>query len=552
MDAAQFQVSEEKRLTSLYNLKILDTPPEERFDRITFLAIRIFGTPYAGIGFVDKGRVWYKSMQHIDLKETPIDKSFEKKVIENGDVFTVEDAHDNPSFQNNPLVVGGPKLRFYAGVPLVMNGEKVGVLFIADRFPRKLTGVESVTFKDVSAWVEVEMMKNVVNYQNTQALTEIQEQLTTRNRQLEEEKAKHDAMIENIGEGVIGVNDKGEITFTNKSVENMIGFSQSELVGKPIWIALKMVDKFDKEVEVNETPVRNALYLNKKIFTTDYFYVRRDNTKFPAALTATPIVVFGRVMGGAVVFRDITKEKEVDRMKTEFISLASHQLRTPLSAMKWFCEIILDGDVGELNEEQKEVLNNIYQSNERMISLVNTLLNISRIESGRLIIDPEPTDLKKLIDDVVLEVRPRLDKKKHHLAISVHESLPAINIDPKLVRHVYMNLLTNAIKYTPDAGEIVVMVSKSGNEIVSQISDSGYGIPKNQQEQVFKKFFRAENIVKVETEGTGLGLYLTKTIVESSGGRIWFESIEGKGTTFWFTLPIAGSVKKKGEVSLDT
>ncbi|OGM59366.1 hypothetical protein A3A75_03375 [Candidatus Woesebacteria bacterium RIFCSPLOWO2_01_FULL_39_10] len=552
MDPAQTLVNEEKRLSSLYSLKILDTPNEERFDRITFLAIRIFGTPYAGIGFIDKSRVWFKSMQHFDLKEISRDKSFEKHVIENGEVFILEDAHDNPMFQNNPLVLGGPKFRFYAGVPLVMNAEKVGVLFIADRFPRKLTGVESVTFKDVSAWVEVEMLKNVVNYQNTQTLTEIQEQLTTRNRQLEEEKAKHDAMIENIGEGVIGINDKGEIIFTNKSVENMTGFSQSELMGKPIWTSLKMVDKFDKEVEVNETPVRNALYLNKKIATSDYFYVRRDNTKFPVAMTATPIVVFEQVLGGAVVFRDITKEKEVDRMKTEFISLASHQLRTPLSAMKWFCEIILDGDVGSINEEQKEVLNNIYHSNERMISLVNTLLNISRIESGRLIIDPEPTDLKKLINEVILELRPRLDKKKHHLAISVHENLPAINIDPKLVRHVYMNLLTNAIKYTPEGGEVVVMVSRSGREIVSQISDSGYGIPKNQAEQVFKKFFRAENIVKVETEGTGLGLYLTKTIVESSGGRIWFESSEGKGTTFWFTLPISGSVEKKGEVSLDT
>jgi signal transduction histidine kinase len=271
----------------------------------------------------------------------------------------------------------------------------------------------------------------------------------------------------------------------------------------------------------------------------NFWYQRYDGSKFAAATTATPIMIGEFVRGGVIVFRDISKERDIDRMKTEFISLASHQLRTPLSAIKWFTEMILDGDVGQITDEQKDILNNVYQSNERMIELVNTLLNISRIESGRIIIDPKPTDLKKLVDEVVVELQPKLIAKKHTLAVSVHESLPEIMVDPKLVRHVYMNLLTNAIKYTPENGQIVVMISKSGNELISQVSDNGYGIPKEQMEKVFTKFFRAKNIVGIETDGTGLGLYVIRQIIEEyHTGKVEFYSIHQKGSETIITLPV--------------
>ncbi len=555
MDSAQSTVSEDKRLDAVAKLNLLDTGFEERFDRITHLASRIFKVPASGISLVDKNRVWYKSVVGFQFREIERQNSFSTYAIESDEIFIIQDTLADDRFKNNPLVIDGPKIRFFAGFPLkAESGERVGCLFIADRIPRKLSEAEVVTLKDLTHWVELELQKKSLPADSNIGRDnhEILSQLTTKNRELEIEKARQEVMIESIGDGVIGISDKGEVVFANKQAEAMLGWSQEELKGKPLVHAVKLVDAEENEISVAERPIRNALFARQRVTSSNFFYVRRDGSKFPAAITATPIVLRGQVIGGVNVFRDITKEYEVDRMKTEFISLASHQLRTPLSAMKWFSEMLADGEAGELTAEQKELVDNIYQSNERMIQLVNSILNISRIESGRMIIEPKPTDLKKLVEEVVLELQPKIEEKKHSVAVSVHEGLPMINIDPKLVRHAYMNLLTNSIKYTPEGGEITVIISKSGNEVVSQIADNGLGIPKNQQEKVFSKFFRAQNIAKVVTDGTGLGLYLTKTIIDSSGGKIWFESEEGKGTTFWLILPLAGSHQKEGEVSIDS
>lgn len=396
-----------------------------------------------------------------------------------------------------------------------------------------------------------ELMKRYSAVEDTKRATlNILDDLETEKMRAEEEKLKDEAILASIGEGMVATDSNGNVIIMNKAAENMIGITLEEIRGKPLK-EVELKDENDQLIEDGRRPLKLALATGRRINALHYI-VKRDKTKFPATITASPIILNEKTVGAIIIFRDVTRETQIDRMKTEFISLASHQLRTPLSAIKWFAEMLLAGDVGKLSTEQTELLNNIYQSNERMIALVSSLLNISRIESGRIIVDPQPTDLKELIDGIIKEVEVRAKEKKQTILVSVHALLPKINIDPRLIRQVYLNLLTNAIKYTPREGEIHVIISKKDDFVLSQVSDNGYGIPKKEQERIFEKFYRANNIVKIETDGTGLGLYLVKSIIDSSHGRIWFESEEGKGTTFWFTLPLSGMIAAKGEVTLDS
>lgn len=371
-------------------------------------------------------------------------------------------------------------------------------------------------------------------------------------KELKEERDRAQLIIESMGEGLLVIDERKNIVLINPEAERMLEINKNDVLGKE-WSDLVVTMKGKTETPVEERSFSKVLTEAKTIVTEledDHYYKTKSGKIFPIVSITAPLVADGKLFGAVKVFRDVTKDKDVDRMKTEFISLASHQLRTPLSAMKWFLEMLLAGDAGELNPEQKEYVKNVDDSNERMIELVNSLLNISRIESGRIIVDPEPTDLKELAQSVIDELKQKFEIKKQTPIVSIHGDLPLINLDSKLIRNVFMNLLTNANKYTPEGGTINIFISRKENMIVSQVSDSGYGIPDRDKDKIFEKFFRSENIVKKETEGSGLGLYLVKAIIESSDGEIWFDSKEGEGTTFWFSLPIEGMKKKEGEVSL--
>jgi len=264
-----------------------------------------------------------------------------------------------------------------------------------------------------------------------------------------------------------------------------------------------------------------------------------------------------KASGGAVILHDITHLKEVDRMKTEFVSIASHQLRTPLTSINWFIEMLISGDAGKISKKQKEFLEEVHTGSKRMVQLVDDLLNVSRLETGRLKIEPKPVALEGFIQSIIDEAVPIAENKNCTIAFQKPKTkLEKISIDEGLMRQVVHNFITNAIRYSSEAKRskkkcgIEVALEKKTSDVVISVKDSGIGIPKEAQERIFEKFFRADNARVMEAEGNGLGLYVAKMIVEASGGKVWFETAEGKGTTFFASIPAKGMKEKEGEKGL--
>lgn len=398
---------------------------------------------------------------------------------------------------------------------------------------------------------------------NKEALINMMGDLDSEKNRLAEEKAKDEAVLKSIADGVIVVNRCGDIILMNQAAEAMLGWKAEGSLGKKWFEILHREDEKGHPLSLKKSSaIQAALTAATTTITaatTTLYYLRKDGSRFPVSRTVSPVILDGKVIGATNVFRDITQEKEIDKIKTEFVSLASHQLRTPLSAVNWYSEMLLAGDAGKLSKEQKKCLDEIYTGNQRMVRLVNALLNVSRIELGTFMVKSKPTNIMATIEGVLDEIKTQVKKKKQVLKETYDKNLPIIYVDSELLQMVIENILANAIKYTPEKGKIKIKITKIGqgekfdsrkinkDSIGISVIDTGYGIPKYQQNKIFSKFFRADNVREKDAEGTGLGLYIVKSIMEYSGGDIWFESEENKGTTFYLTFPVK-KINEKGRV----
>jgi signal transduction histidine kinase len=261
------------------------------------------------------------------------------------------------------------------------------------------------------------------------------------------------------------------------------------------------------------------------------------------------------LMGAVALFRDITREVESDRLKTEFIGTVSHELRTPMTSIKGFTQLLSMGSLGPVNDTQKEFLQIIQTNAERMISIINDLLDITKIETGSVELDLRPLHLAETLSTVMMELQPAIREREHELVISIPPGLPLVRADSRRLNQILGNVLSNAVKYTPRGGKIELDAREVGSDGVPEqwrdglkpdaryalveIRDSGVGIAAEDLDRIFDRFYRTENPLKVEAGGTGLGLSLVRPLIELFGGRIWVQSVLGEGSTFSMLIPAA-------------
>lgn len=341
------------------------------------------------------------------------------------------------------------------------------------------------------------------------------------------EEIANEMITDYLTDGLLVFDKESKVSLVNPQAESFFEVRKEKLLGKSI-LELNRFPKFRPLVSFLGGGI-------KKVFR-QALQIRGN---FILEVTTAPMIIKGKRVSTLVILHDVTREKLVDRMKSEFVTLAAHQLRTPSSAVKWSLQILLEEKIGKLNEEQKKIIEKTSKTNDKMIRLINDLLNVAQIEEGQYLTKITLSNIEDIIQSVIDAHKIEIEKRKLKVEFKEpKEKLPKVMLDVEKMRVAIRNIFDNSLRYTLPGGRISIFLKKDKKEIEVQIKDTGLGIPLDQQDKVFTKFFRGANIMKVETEGTGLGLYIAKNIIEAHGGRIWFESEEGRGSVFYFTIPI--------------
>jgi PAS domain S-box-containing protein len=377
----------------------------------------------------------------------------------------------------------------------------------------------------------------------TRALKELAEKLedkvSERTRQLEEEKNKTRETLVSLPAGLVVFDQEEKISLVNPAAEAILNIKESQVLNKKI-------------SQITDCAYLQKLYLvlgNRIKWTRKkYELVLEQPLKRYFQVSLSKVVVGKEIAGITVILHDITKEKEIERMKNEFISISAHQLRTPSSAVKWTLNMILEGEMGKISKEAREYIERAKDTNDRMIALVNDLLNISRIEEGRFIYEKELMPIGEIVEEVAYSSAVLAADKGVKVKIGISKDLPKIKMDLDKMKIALQNLIDNAIRYSEKGGEVNVdakLVKEKKEEFIQiSVSDRGIGILEKDKACLFSKFHRGENAVRTQTEGSGLGLFIAKNIINAHGGKIWAESAPGKGSVFYVVIPLKINRKK--------
>jgi len=429
-----------------------------------------------------------------------------------------------------------PPYRSSLVVPLILGQDTLGTLMLLNREPGQFSS-RQVALVEAAAR-QISMALNNANLFKLITDQAVKLQGMLLDQQIETSRSR--AILEAVADGVVVTGEDNQVFLFNASAERVLSMKAEDVVGKPLDQFRKV---FGKEAGLwlqtiqrwSENP---ADYLDSEPLSQQ---VTLENGTV-VSIHLAPVFNQSYFLGTVSIFRDITHEVQVDRLKSEFVANVSHELRTPMTSIKGYTKVLLVGAVGTLNVKQIQFMQLIKNNTERLELLVNDLLDISRIESGRLTLQHGTVDLKALAEDVIAEVKERSESENRpmNFILDANGRLPRIPGDPERLRQVIGNLVSNGYAYTPPNGTVEVKIYETSEGVQMDISDTGIGIARGERERIFERFYRGQDPLVMATSGTGLGLALSKTLVEMHHGRIWFRSsgVPGEGSTFSFVLPI--------------
>jgi PAS domain S-box-containing protein len=358
--------------------------------------------------------------------------------------------------------------------------------------------------------------------------------------QQREENSKNQAILQSLGEGVMVLDEHMRLVLYNTAAEQMLGIPARELEGQPITRLLTTSGPAAHQAQVIFDGLIQGLRALAEQNRSHNRMLEIPGPDKMIALNFAPWVdPRGKVYGNVVVLRDITREIEADRAKRNFISSVSHELRTPLTSIKGYVDLLLLNAAGPLNDGQVSFLGVVKNNANRLMDLINDILEIGRIDENKILLSFEPLEIAHVLSDVIQTLRAEIERKSLDVSVAVTSDVPTIIADPRRITQVLLNMLSNAVKYTYSGGQVLVRASLNPAGLLQvDVEDNGVGISPEQQQHLFRRFYRADNPLRDEAGGTGLGLSIAKSLVELHGGEMWVESDVGKGSTFSFIIPV--------------
>ncbi|MBL7208730.1 MAG: PAS domain S-box protein [Dehalococcoidia bacterium] len=441
-----------------------------------------------------------------------VGESLPGRVAQSGEPIIMEDVSNEPKLMRMGLAKEG--LRSFAAVPLKSKAKVLGVLVLGTHEQRPLAAQEIDLLISVGNTIGV-AIENATLYENI---------LTDRNQS--------QAILSSMAEGIVVRDSENRIILVNSAAEELLNLNLEDVLGKDADDYLAVKKKDTEEVERKEASGEVVAPL-----------IRKVGDKM-VSINVRPIqTADGQRSGAVCAIRDITELAKVDQMKTEFVSTVSHELRTPLTSIKGYVDLVVDGEAGEITEMQRNFLGIVQSNTDRLVGLINDLLDISRIESGRLELNITTVPLDQVIREVAVSLHNQIEEKKLSLELAPPQGPIQVRGDRARITQVLTNLLSNAYKFTPEGGKINVSAKVTDSQVQVDVADTGTGISAQDRKKLFTRFFRVDSSTTRDIGGTGLGLTIAKSIVEMHGGKIWVESEIGKGSTFSFTLPAVASVE---------